>query len=102
MSSPSATEASEPPSTIDPASPPALLGFGGITTGDLEALTGGNPALRTLLNPPFVPGPETVGGLPILLALLGAFLALQRGIGRGLGHVPMAPQTTTQTTHDPI
>lgn len=27
--------------------------------------------------------------VPLLLALLGAFLALQRGIGRGLGQVPM-------------
>lgn len=27
--------------------------------------------------------------VPVLLAILGAFLALQRGIGRGLGHVPM-------------
>lgn len=27
--------------------------------------------------------------VPLLLAVLGAFLALQRGIGAGLGHVPM-------------
>ena len=27
--------------------------------------------------------------VPLLLAVLGAFLALQRGIGKGLGHVPM-------------
>lgn len=27
--------------------------------------------------------------VPVLLAILGAFLALQRGIGRGLGHIPM-------------
>lgn len=31
--------------------------------------------------------------VPLLLALLGAFLALQRGIGRGLGHVPMVVTT---------
>lgn len=28
--------------------------------------------------------------VPLLLLVLGAFLALQRGIGHGLGHVPMA------------
>lgn len=32
--------------------------------------------------------------VPLLLALLGAFLALQRGIGRGLGHVPMVVTTS--------
>lgn len=31
--------------------------------------------------------------VPLLLLLLGAFLALQRGIGRGLGHVPMVVTT---------
>lgn len=31
--------------------------------------------------------------VPLLLAMLGAFLALQRGIGRGLGHVPMVVTT---------
>lgn len=40
--------------------------------------------------------------VPLLLAVLGAFLALQRGIGRGLGHVPMVavPPRLHTLTHD--
>ncbi len=36
--------------------------------------------------------------VPILLAILGAFLALQRGIGRGLGHVPMVASPARRHT----
>jgi hypothetical protein len=40
--------------------------------------------------------------VPVLLAILGAFLALQRGLGRGLGHVPMvgAPSLIDSTRRD--
>lgn len=38
--------------------------------------------------------------VPLLLAMLGAFLALQRGIGRGLGHVPMVVTTEPQRNVD--
>lgn len=36
--------------------------------------------------------------VPVLLAILGAFLALQRGIGHGLGHVPMVANTVHRHT----
>ena len=36
--------------------------------------------------------------VPLLLAVLGAFLALQRGIGRGLGHVPMVASPARRHT----
>ena len=74
------------------------MGLGGYVAGDFGWFGDGSgraPALG-------VPGggvPATIGGLPVLLALLGAFLALQRGIGQGLGHVPMDPTVTGPESH---
>lgn len=73
-----------------------LLGLGGYLTGGPE-WWGSQPDSGPLFG---VPGlPSTIGGLPVLLALLGAFLALQRGIGSGLGHVPMDPTSPEPETH---
>lgn len=78
---------------------PRLMGAGGFLEGDLGWLGRlGTPGPS--LDGPTGPVPSTVGGLPVLLALLGAFLALQRGIGQGLGHVPMAESTEMQVPHE--
>lgn len=53
-------------------------------------LDGARRSIDQLVPRDLGPMPEPLARLvPLLLGLLGAFLALQRGIGRGLGRVPM-------------
>lgn len=68
--------------------PVAVDGPGGTFADMINELAARLPSLEAL---DLRDLPEPVSRMvPMLLGLLGAFLALQRGIGRGLGHVPMA------------
>lgn len=86
---PSATEQSESSGLV------SLPGVAGLVDDLLDAVRDVEaPGPRAILRPFSGQPADAVGGVSLLLALLGAFLALQRGIGRGIGHVPMSNTPT--------
>lgn len=83
--SPQATPKPSPDEQATAAAPPEPPG-GGVARPVLDML-------------PVIP-PSAASTVPLLLLLLGAYLIVQRGIGRGLGHLPMAGHGTNGLPHD--
>lgn len=88
--SPAGTEVPATPSQAPPE--PVALDLDQRLQAMLDDVAGSvGPGIPNVLGRPV---PEPLSELvPTLLLILGAFLVVQRGIGRGLGHVPMAGGT---------
>lgn len=91
VTTPAPPAPAEAPPPAAPAEAPAVPGPALTLDQRLEALLDDVGSIGRGVPGALGPVPEPLSDLvPTLLLILGAFLVVQRGIGRGLGHVPMA------------